>query len=67
MVTGGTGAKIRPIVACKGTTCVFGLLDSQGIAKRLHERYFEGWGNVALPHKFKIAVGGCPNNCVKRI
>ena len=19
----------------------------------------------ALPHKFKIAVGGCPNNCVK--
>ena len=20
---------------------------------------------VALPHKFKIAVGGCPNNCVK--
>ena len=18
-----------------------------------------------LPHKFKIAVGGCPNNCVK--
>ena len=21
--------------------------------------------NVTLPHKFKIAVGGCPNNCVK--
>ena len=20
---------------------------------------------MALPHKFKIAVGGCPNNCVK--
>ena len=20
---------------------------------------------VKLPHKFKIAVGGCPNNCVK--
>ena len=24
-----------------------------------------GYGDVALPHKFKIAVGGCPNNCVK--
>lgn len=21
--------------------------------------------NVSLPHKFKLAVGGCPNNCVK--
>ena len=21
--------------------------------------------DVSLPHKFKIAVGGCPNNCVK--
>ena len=21
--------------------------------------------DVKLPHKFKIAVGGCPNNCVK--
>lgn len=24
-----------------------------------------GYSNVKLPHKFKIAVGGCPNNCVK--
>ena len=32
--TGGTGAKIRPIVSCKA-------------------------------HKFKMAVGGCPNNCMK--
>jgi len=24
-----------------------------------------GYHNVGLPHKFKIAVGGCPNNCVK--
>ena len=27
--------------------------------------FFVGYGDVALPHKFKIAVGGCPNNCVK--
>lgn len=27
--------------------------------------YYKGYHDVALPHKFKIAVGGCPNNCVK--
>ena len=65
LVTGGTGAKVRPIVACKGTTCVFGLHDTQAMAAEIHERFFEGYKNVPLPHKFKIAVGGCPNNCVK--
>lgn len=63
--TGGTGAKVRPVVACKGTTCVFGLIDTQGLAKEIHDRFYKGYGSVALPHKFKIAVGGCPNNCVK--
>lgn len=65
METGGTGARVRPIVACKGTTCVFGLCDTQGIAKEIHERFYEGYYDVVLPHKFKIAVGGCPNNCAK--
>ncbi|HIS70008.1 MAG TPA: 4Fe-4S binding protein [Candidatus Gallacutalibacter stercoravium] len=63
--TGGTGAKVRPVVACKGTTCVFGQIDTQAIAKQIHDRFYKGYGNVALPHKFKIAVGGCPNNCMK--
>ena len=62
---GGTGAKIRPVVACKGTTCVFGNCDTHGIAKKIHEEYYLGWTSVKLPHKFKIAVGGCPNSCVK--
>ncbi|MBE5766294.1 MAG: (4Fe-4S)-binding protein [Clostridiales bacterium] len=62
---GGTGAKVRPVVACKGTTCVFGNYDTQALAKRLHEKYYIGWGNVSLPHKFKIGVGGCPNSCAK--
>ena len=62
---GGTGAKVRPVVACKGTTCVFGNYDTQALARHLHEKYYEGWSNVALPHKFKIAVGGCPNSCMK--
>ncbi len=62
---GGTGAKIRPITACKGTTCVFGNIDTQAIARELHERFYIGMANVKLPHKFKIGVGGCPNSCMK--
>lgn len=62
---GGTGAKIRPITACKGTTCIFGNCDTQGLAAEIHERYYIGWGDIALPHKFKIGVGGCPNSCMK--
>lgn len=63
--TGGTGAKVRPIVSCKGTTCQYGLADTYALSEEIHERFFKGYGSVALPHKFKIAVGGCPNNCVK--
>ena len=59
--TGGTGAKVRPIVACKGTTCQYGLLDSFGLSEKLHELFYVGYHGVTLPHKFKIAVGGCPN------
>ena len=62
---GGTGPKVRPVVSCKGTTCTFGLIDTFGLAKKLHEKFYVGWHDVKLPAKFKIAVGGCPNNCVK--
>ena len=65
MESGGTGPKVRPVVCCKGTTCQYGLLDTYEIAERIHERFYKGWHDVVLPHKFKIAVGGCPNNCVK--
>ncbi len=63
--TGGTGAKVRPVVSCKGTTCQFGLIDTFALSEKIHELFYEGYHDVALPHKFKIAVGGCPNNCVK--
>lgn len=63
--TGGTGSKVRPVVSCKGTTCQYGLIDTFALSKEIHERFYHGYANVKLPHKFKIAVGGCPNNCVK--
>lgn len=65
LVTGGTGKKVRPVVACKGTTCHFGLIDTFGLSEKIHNKFFVGYSDVKLPHKFKIAVGGCPNNCIK--
>lgn len=62
---GGTGPRVRPVVSCKGTVCVFGLLDTQELARKIHERFYKGYYNVLLPHKFKIGIGGCPNNCIK--
>ncbi len=63
--TGGTGKKVRPVVSCKGTTCQYGLIDTYALSEKIHVRFYEGMHGVTLPHKFKIAVGGCPNNCVK--
>ncbi|MBQ1259860.1 MAG: hypothetical protein IIX97_07085 [Clostridia bacterium] len=65
LMTGGTGPKVRPVVSCKGTTCVFGLIDTYSLSEKIHERFSVGYHDVTLPHKFNIAVGGCPNNCVK--
>ena len=65
LVTGGTGSKVRPVVSCKGTTCQYGLIDTFELSEEIHERFYNGYASVKLPHKFKIAVGGCPNNCVK--
>lgn len=65
LITGGTGSRVRPVVACKGTVCVHGLADTQALATEIHEEFYKNWYDVKLPHKFKIGVGGCPNNCIK--
>jgi dissimilatory sulfite reductase (desulfoviridin) alpha/beta subunit len=63
--TGGTGSKVRPVVSCKATTCQYGLIDAYDLSESIHKKFYNGYRKVKLPHKFKIAVGGCPNNCVK--
>ena len=63
--TGGTGPLVRPVVSCKGTICRYGLIDTFSLSGEIHKRFYQGYHGVTLPHKFKIAVGGCPNNCVK--
>jgi dissimilatory sulfite reductase (desulfoviridin) alpha/beta subunit len=56
------GKCVRGITACPGSYCLHGSIDSQGLAARLHARVGARKG---LPHKFKIAVAGCPNGCTK--
>ncbi|MDY3282474.1 4Fe-4S binding protein [Dysosmobacter sp.] len=65
LITGGTGSLVRPVVSCKATTCQYGLYDAFDLSEKIHERFYLGYHTVKLPHKFKIATGGCPNNCVK--
>lgn len=56
--------QICPIVVCKGDNCRFGVIDTYHLADELSQRLSEYY-EVVLPHKFKIAVSGCPNNCSK--
>ena len=65
LLTGGTGSLVRPVVSCKGTTCQYGLADTFGLSEKIHEKFYLGYHGVTLPHKLKICVGGCPNNCAK--
>ncbi len=61
---GACGPRGRGIVACPGrATCAFGLVDTKELAGELDREYFR----KDAPHKFKIGVSGCPNNCSKPI
>lgn len=58
---GGTGQKVRPLVACKGSVCLHGNIDTQEICRQLDKKYF----GTNTPHKCKIGIVGCANNCAK--
>ena len=60
LISGGSGKRVAPISSCKGTVCTYGLIDTQDLCNKLHDKYF----GKELPAKFKIGVVGCPNNCV---
>jgi dissimilatory sulfite reductase (desulfoviridin) alpha/beta subunit len=59
---GACGPRVRTITACQGKACSHGLVDPQDLAAKIDERVF---GRSGLPHKFKIAITGCPNACIK--
>ncbi len=59
---GACGARVRTVTACQGAaTCPSGLIETQELAKKLDARYF----GKDLPHKFKLGITGCHNNCLK--
>ncbi|MDR2343728.1 MAG: 4Fe-4S binding protein [Spirochaetaceae bacterium] len=59
---GVCGPRVRTVTACQGSTvCPSAAIETSGLAKELDERYF----GRELPHKFKIGITGCPNNCLK--
>ena len=58
---GGTGATVRAVVACKGTTCRRGMFDVHALACRLDEKFYAR----EVPKKFKIGVFGCMNSLGK--
>lgn len=59
---GACGPRIRVIVACPGeVTCRWGIIETKQLAKELDAKYFR----KDTPHKFKLAVTGCPHNCAK--
>lgn len=56
------GPGLRTITACQGdTTCKSGNIDTLSLANEIDERFSE----QTLPHKFKIGITGCRNNCLK--
>lgn len=63
MVSGHAYAKaLRTVKTCVGSEwCRFGTQDSTGLGVKLEKMSWGSW----MPHKFKIAVSGCPRNCAE--
>ncbi|WP_342770292.1 MULTISPECIES: 4Fe-4S binding protein [unclassified Methanoculleus] len=59
---GACGPRIRIVTGCPGArTCRWGIIDTKEVAARLDRTWFR----EETPHKFKMAVTGCPHNCAK--
>ena len=63
MVSGHAyGKALRTVKTCVGSEwCRFGTQDSTGMGVALERMSWGSWH----PHKFKIAVSGCPRNCAE--
>jgi nitrite reductase (NADH) large subunit len=63
MVSGHAyGKSLRTVKTCVGSEwCRFGTQDSTGLGVKIEHMTWGSW----MPHKFKIAVSGCPRNCAE--
>ena len=56
------GKALRTVKTCVGSEwCRFGTQDSTGMGIDIEKMTWGSW----TPHKFKIAVSGCPRNCAE--
>lgn len=64
---GGGGPHIRPLTACQGACCEYGVLDSFALSEKIREMFYVRLKDMVLPGKFEIAVSGCPEDCMNVI
>jgi nitrite reductase (NADH) large subunit len=56
------GKALRTVKTCAGKKwCRFGTQDSTDLGVKLEKMTWGSW----MPHKFKMAVSGCPRNCAE--
>lgn len=62
VVLAACGPRMRSVVACKGSVCVHGNIDTFRVAWEIDQRYNN---SEVLPHKLKVGVAGCASSCSK--
>jgi dissimilatory sulfite reductase (desulfoviridin) alpha/beta subunit len=59
---GVAGPTVRTVTACQGSrVCPSGVIDSPELAEAVDKELY----GTPVPHKFKIGISGCANNCMK--
>ncbi|MDO8536236.1 MAG: hypothetical protein Q7S30_04430 [Candidatus Omnitrophota bacterium] len=62
---GTSGPRLRTTTTCPGNNwCKSGLIDTFSLYDRIEKELGVKCG-MDLPHKFKIAISGCPNTCTR--
>jgi dissimilatory sulfite reductase (desulfoviridin) alpha/beta subunit len=59
---GVCGPTVRTVTACQGCrVCPSGVIDSPELAEAVDRELY----GKPVPHKFKVGISGCANNCMK--
>lgn len=65
VLAGTSGARLRTTVVCPGNNwCKSGLINTFSLYDRIESELGIRCA-LNLPHKFKIAISGCPNTCTR--
>ena len=62
LITGSEGPLVRATLACPGeNNCGSALFSTVDLCTKIEDKFSE----YPTPYKFKIAISGCPNKCVR--